>query len=71
MQNPAVPTDVVVELLARLQVYCLADPAGPPTMSDGQVGVAIELLGKVLPDRIEIAVVGYESAAVGTKFVSE
>jgi hypothetical protein len=69
MQNPAVPSDVVAELLARLQAYALADPNASPTMSDGQIDVALELLGKVLPDQIEIAVVGHERAAVGTKFV--
>jgi hypothetical protein len=71
MQNPAVPSDVVVELLAKLTTFALADPDDPPTMTDGQIDVALSLLGRVLPDRIEIAVVGHESAAVGTRLVSE
>jgi hypothetical protein len=54
MQNPAaIDAD---ELIVRLMTYCLADPDAPPTMSDGQVDVGLELLDKALPDRFEVLI---------------
>jgi hypothetical protein len=51
MSSAAIDAD---ELIVRLMTYCLADPDAPPTMSDGQIDVALSLLGRVLPNLVEV-----------------
>jgi hypothetical protein len=70
MQNPAAAIDAD-ELVCRLMTHCLADPDAPPTMSDGQIDVALELLGKALPDLVEVLVSESEGRRVSVRVTPE